>query len=213
MVCTLLTYGLFRFPTVLTASPTGVRSLIGVLGILVIYAVVGWFGPYLTERIDPHILRIGVLGGLLAGFVFASEVLLEYWLLPDDNTTMGVVEYGLVFALFFLVGLWVAYQTQVLRNGILAAVWSAVISSLVWYIAVLFIFYLFNGTPQQTQVFRAEGNYEDFARNGLKSFDTFMMEDFMGAGFYHSLLLPVVAALLGMIGALIGKVFARLRKA
>ncbi len=125
---------------------------------------------------------------------------------------MGAVEYGLVFALLFLVGLWVAYQTKVLRYGILAAVWGAIIGGLIWYIAVLFIFCLFHGTPQQTQVFRAEGNSEDFARSGLKDFDTFVMEDFMGAGFYHSLLLPVVAALLGTIGAAIGKVFARMRK-
>jgi hypothetical protein len=209
----LLAYGLFRFPAVLTASPTGVRSLIGVFTILVIYAVAGWFGPTFTERTNPHTLRVGIVGGLLAGSVFASEMLLEYWLLPNDITSLGLAEYGLVFALFFLVGLWVAYQTKAVRNGTLAAVWSALIAALVWYFAVLLIFYLFNGAAQQTQVFRAEGNYEDFARSGLSDFDTFVMEDFMGAGFFHSLLLPLVAAILGTLGATVGKVLARLRKA
>jgi hypothetical protein len=57
----LLAYGLFRFPTVLTASPTGAHSLIGVLAILTLYAAVGWFGPAFTERIHPRILHAGIL--------------------------------------------------------------------------------------------------------------------------------------------------------
>jgi hypothetical protein len=208
----LLAYGLLRFPAVLTVSPTGVRSLIGVIGILILNAVVGWFGPAFTERLHPQILRVGILGGLLVGCVFVGEMLLEYWLLPNDNTTMGLAEYGLVFVLFFLVGLWVAYQTKAWRNGILAAVWSAIVGGLIWFIAALLIFYLFNDTPQQTQIFRAEGNYADFARSGLHDFNTFVMEDFMGAGFFHSLLLPVMAVIFGTLGAAIGKALTRLRR-
>jgi hypothetical protein len=209
----LVAYGLLRFPAVLTVSPTGARSLIGVIGILMLYAAAGWFGPAFTERLHPQILRAGILGGLLVGCVFVAEMLLEYWLLPNDNTAIGLAEYGLVFASFFLVGLWVAYQTKAWRNGILAAAWSAMIGGLIWLIAALLIFYLFNSTPQQTQVFRAEGNYADFARSGLNDFNAFVMEDFMGAGFFHSLLLPVMAAIFGALGATAGKVLARLRRA
>lgn len=204
-------YGLLRFPAVLTASPTGGRSLIGVISILLIYANVGWFGPLFTERMSPHILPIGMLGGLLAGGIFAIEMILEYWFLPNDNTAMGLGEYGLVFALFFFVGLWGANQTHAIRNGVVAAVWSAIVGALVWYIAVLLMFYLFQGTPQQVHVFRAEGNYEDFARSGLHDFNVFMMEDFMGAGFFHALLLPTIGALLGMLGAIVGHLLARRR--
>jgi hypothetical protein len=209
----LLAYGMLRFPAVLAVSSTGVRGLVGVLGILMVYAAVGWFGPSFTERIHPQILRAGLLGGLLIGCVFVAEMLLEYWLLPDDNTAMGLVEYGLVFAVFFLVGLGVAYQTGAVRNGVLAAVWSAIVGGLIWYGAALLIFYLFSGTPQQAQVFRAEGNYADFSRSGLNDLNAFVMEDFMGAGFFHSLLLPIIAAILGTLGATTGKVLARLRKA
>ena len=211
-IALLLAYGLLRFPSVLTASPTGVRSLLGDCIILVIYALVGWSGPLITNRIHPQILRTGNRIGLLAGAVFVAEILLEYVLLPDDNTRMGLVEYGLVLALFLLAGLWVAYQTKSWRNGLLAAIWSAVVASLIWYITSLFVFYLFNGTPQQAQVFRAEGNYADFARSRLVDINTFVMEDFMGAGFFHSLLLPALAAIFGSIGAAIGKALARLRK-
>jgi hypothetical protein len=211
-VVLLLGYGLLRFPAVLTASSTGVRSLIGDFSILVIYTVVGLAGPAFAGRMNPQILRAGNLGGLLAGGVFAIEIVLEYWLLPTDNTSMGLVEYGLVLTLLFLTGLWVAYRTRAIRNGTLAAIWGAVVASLIFFIGVLFVFYLFNGTPQQTQVFRAEGNFVDFARSGLHDFNAFVMEDFMGAGFYHSILLPVVAAILGTLGAATGKGLARLRK-
>jgi hypothetical protein len=208
----LLAYGILRFPSVLTASPTGVRSLIGDISILLIFALVGWFGPLVADRVHPLILRRGNLFGRLAGFVFVAEIALEYWLLPNDNTRWGLVEYGLVFALFFLTALWVAYQTKSWCNGLLAAMWSAVVAAVIWFMAVLMIFYLFNGTPQQTQVFRAEGNYADFARSGLADFNAFVMEDFMGAGFFHSLLLPVMAAIFGTPGGAIGKALARLRK-
>jgi di/tricarboxylate transporter len=83
----LLTYGMLRFPAVLAVSSTGVRSLIGVLSILVVCAAVGWIGPPFAERIHPQILHTGILGGLLAGCVFVAEMLLEYWLLPSDNTS------------------------------------------------------------------------------------------------------------------------------
>jgi hypothetical protein len=208
----LIAYGLLRFPSVLTVSPTGVRSLIGDTMIVLIFALAGWFGPLLAHRVHPLILPRGNLFGLLAGLVFVAEILLEYWLLPSDNTLMGLVEYGLVLALFLLAGLWVAYRTSSWRNGLLAAIWSAAVASVIWFVAVFFVFYLFNGTPQQAQVFQAEGNYVDFARSGLADFNAFVMEDFMGAGFFHSLLLPAMAAILGSIGAAIGKAFARLRK-
>jgi hypothetical protein len=208
----LLAYGLLRFPSVLTASSTGIRSLSGDCIILLIYAVVGWRGPFIANRIHPQILRAGNLFGLLAGGVFVAEILLEYWLLPADNSAMGLVEYGLVFVLFILAGLWVAYQTKSWRNGLLAAIWSAIVASVIWFLAVLLVFYLFNGTPEQIQVFRAEGNDVDFARSGLANLNAFLMEDFMGAGFYHSLLLPALAAILGSVSAVVGKTFARLRK-
>jgi hypothetical protein len=85
------------------------------------------------------------------------------------------------------------------------------LSSLVWFIAVLACFYLFYGTERQAQVFRAEGNYEDFRRSGMADFATFIMEDFLGAGFFHLLLGPLVAAILASLGGILGRGALRLR--
>jgi len=54
--------------------------------------------------------------------------------------------------------------------------------------------YAFRGSPRQVLVLRAEGNYEDFARSGMSDFNVFIMEDFMGATFFHLLLGLVVTA-------------------
>jgi hypothetical protein len=148
---------------------------------------------------------------LAAGVIFMTEILWEYITLPADNSKLGLLEFGSVFALYFLSGLVVAYRTQHLRQGILTATSSTVIGSLIWLSAVLVIFYLLRGSPQQAQVFRAEGNFDDFARSGMTDFNTFIMEDFMGAGFFHLLLGPIVATVLGIVGGLIGKGLARFR--
>jgi hypothetical protein len=61
-------------------------------------------------------------------------------------------------------------------------------------------------------VLRAEGDYEDFARSGMSDFNAFIMEDFMGATFFHLLLGLVVAAVLGVLGGLLGKAVGRFQK-
>jgi Fe2+ transport system protein B len=64
---------------------------------------------------------------------------------------------------------------------------------------------------RQQFVFTAEGNYEDFIRSGMSDFNTFVMEDFLGAGFFHLLLSPLFAAVIGGIGSVLGKGLVQLR--
>jgi hypothetical protein len=140
-------------------------------------------------------------------FIFASEVALEYILLPADNTRMGFVEFGLVLFICALAGALAANRYRSVGAGTIAAAATAMISSLIWFIAVLTTSYCFYGPPQQELVFRAEGNYDDFARSGMSDFRTFVMEDFFGAGFYHLLLGPFVAAALGAVAGCIATIF------
>ncbi len=188
---------------------TSILSIVSALMILITYSVFGYFGTPRLARTNPDILHWAGVFGLFAGVIFISEILWEYITLPTDNTRLGLIEFGSVFSLYFLSGLVVVYRTHQLRQAIFTAIGSAMIGSLIWLIAVLTIFYLFRGSPQQVQVFRAEGNFEDFARSGMSDFNTFIMEDFMGAGFFHLLLGPVVATILGTFGGLLGKGLAR----
>lgn len=181
---------------------TGILSIAGIGLILVLYGLVGYF---VYPRLQPEILRLVTAFGCLAGAILAGEILLEYALLPTDNTKWGLTEFGGVFAVYFLAGVWAAYRTKSIRDGTRTAVLSAMFSSVIWLIFVLLTFYLFRGTLRQELVFAAEGNFEDFTRSGMKDFSTFVMEDFLGAGFFHLLLSPLIAAVLGMIGSVLGK--------
>ena len=191
--------GWILFPTEKAAG------MLAAIAILILYGLVGWIVPGKIEGPHPIILSNGTRFGLIAGFIFAGEIILEYVLLPKDNTVYGVIEFAGVFVLYFLAGLSTTVQTNSLRKGSASAVWAAIISILMWVIVLLGMFYLFRGTAQQTQVFQAEGNYADFARSGANDFNTFVMEDFMGAVFYHALLGPISALILGTLGGLTGK--------
>ena len=82
-----------------------------------------------------------------------------------------MVEFGLVFLSYLTAGFIAALQTRLARNGLLAALGAALISTLLWYIVLLTITYAMKGTPRQAMVFRAEGNLDDFAHNGSANFE------------------------------------------
>ena len=191
---------------------TNPLSVGAALTILVIYGLLGCLFPVRLYRLNPHILQLAIGFGLGAGVIFVSEMLWEYLALPAENSTLGLFEFGSVFALYLLAGLLIGQRTRQVRQAVLTAVSSAMIGSLIWLIAVLAIFYAFRGSPQQAHVFQIEGNYQDFARSGMDDFDAFVMEDFMGAGFFHLLLGPVVAIILGVLGGLLGKIAARIHQ-
>jgi hypothetical protein len=150
--------------------------------------------------------------GGLAATVFGGEMVLEYALLPANNSLFGLVEFGTVFVLYFASALVAALRSRSVKTAVLTAVASAFIASLLWAIFALVIFYAFRGSPRQALVLRAEGDYEDFARSGMSDFNAFIMEDFMGATFFHLLLGPLVAAVLGILGGLLGKAIWYLRQ-
>jgi hypothetical protein len=201
---TLVTYGWLSTP--------GLNPL-SAAGAYLILAVYGYLGYTLVPRlrhVNPGLPGWIGLFGLLAGAVFLIEVALEYAMLPADNAMWGLVEYGAVFLLIFASSLGAAARTGQFRPGVLAGLGSALVASLIFISIILAFFYAFRGTPQQAQVFQAEGNYADFALHVGKDFNAFIMEDFFGAVFFHSLLLPLVGALLGMLGGLTGNGLARL---
>jgi hypothetical protein len=184
------------------APAASLLSLAGAGLVLVLYGLAGWFG---FRRLHPEILTLAGFFGLLAGAIFAAEICLEYVLLPQDNTRWGLIEFGGVFAVYFFSSLIAAQKNKSLRAGLLTAVVSAMLSSAIWLSFLLLTFYLFQGSARQAAVFRAEGTEADFARSGMSDFTTFVMEDLYGAGFFHLLLAPCFAVILGMLGGLAGK--------
>jgi hypothetical protein len=205
----LIAYGLARIPVV-SESRTALRSIAAATFILAAYGVVGWHLIRRAHAHDHFAARVSEVLGIACIVIFATEMILEYVLLPKNNTQYGLIEFGLVFALYFIAAAATSFRGRTWRRGVGTSALTAMIASLGWWIAVLLIFYAFRGTDRQAQVFAAEGNNEDFLRSGMTNFTAFVMEDFLGAGFFHLLLGPVFALFLGSFGALLGMLLCRL---
>ncbi|MGA2822389.1 MAG: hypothetical protein ABSE72_02570 [Bacteroidales bacterium] len=210
----LVVYGELLVPTAITASSNGVSGFITSLSILLVYAGVSFYCIKPTERVFHNILQYSLIFGLIIGSIYFLEIILEYILLPSGqlNIIMGKIEFGLALFLFFLSGLWSVVATQKYFSSILTSFWCGIVASLIWLCAVLLVFYLFHGTSQQITVLKAEGDYEDFKRSGMTDFNAFIVQDFWGAGFFHLLLSPIIASILGSIGGLFGFLFLKLFK-
>jgi len=208
----LVCIGILIHPASISGSG-GLLSLLGPVLILASYFVVGRRADHAPSACAELATLVGARFGFAAGFVFASEILLEYLILPDTRTNirLGWIEYGTAFLLFGLAGLWTSYRTGLAVEGVRAAFWSAIIASLIWLAVLLLATYAFWGTARQEQVFRAEGNYEDFVRSGMHDFLSFTLQDLRGASFFHLLLAPAIAAVIGLAAGGLGSALRRIR--
>lgn len=204
----LVLFGAWLIPS---ALKNGILGLAACLVLLVTYAVAVRVMARRSDGGSLAIIRFALLSGFIAGIIFTSEIMAEYILLPDAalNTTMGYFEFGSVFLIYLLAGCNSYLRLQQFKAALLTAVWAAMVASLIWLAVVLLVFYLFHGTDRQSLVLKAEGDYEDFKRSGMTDYNAFLMQDFWGAGFFHLLLGPVIATLLGTFGGLIGIIVSR----
>src|SRR3954470_8774914 len=74
---------------------------------------------------------------------------------------MGYGELGLEMFLCSLARALAAHRYASIGAGAVGAATAPIISSLIWFIAVLATFYCYRGSIRQELVFTAEGNYED----------------------------------------------------
>src|SRR5919197_3287090 len=106
----LVLWGWVLFPS------TNPLSIVAASLILCIYGLVSYFG---LPKIQPEILYWAGIFGVIAGIIFAGEIILEYILLPKDNTSWGLIEFGSVFFIYFLSSVWVSYRRDRVRPGML----------------------------------------------------------------------------------------------
>jgi hypothetical protein len=201
----LVVYGAIRFPSAWRAGPEGACAGIG---ILTVYALIGWFGAAATERLDPAILRLALRFGAAVGGVFAISMLCEYTV-PHDHEQNVLLAYG-TFGLFFfallVAGAAGTLVTRRLGLGVLTSVWAALIASLCWFILLLAYYFAFLDTPQEARFLEIDQVIADHQRHlqkgGTLDLRAFIYSDYMGGGFFHSLLAPLLAVPLGALGGL-----------
>ena len=122
-------------------------STLAAVVILLAYGGLAASCPVWLHRRHPGVLRWGIVFGLLAGAVFVAEIVLEYVLLPPDNSRYGVAEFGLVFLFYFASAVVSAVRLRSIKDAALTSVTSAFIASLIWVITLLVVFYAFRGRP------------------------------------------------------------------
>jgi hypothetical protein len=205
----LVLYGAIRFPSAWRASPAGVCAGVG---IVTVYAFIGWFGAAATERLDPAILRLGLRFGAAVGGMFALSMLCEY-IVPHDheqNVLLALATFGLFFFVLLVAGSVGTLFTRRLRLGVLTSVWAALIASMCWFILLLFYYFAFLNTPEEARFLEIDQVIADHQRHlqngGTQDFRAFIYNDFMGGGFFHSLLAPLLAVPLGILGGFGAKV-------
>ena len=118
---------------------------------------------------------------------------------------MAYLEFGGMFLCLFLAGLAGCRKTGSAWHGVLAAIGSTIIGSLVWVGSLLCTYYAFLGTARQQKVLAADQVFEDFKRSGMEDLRAFIMQDYLGGVFFHLLLGLIIAGILGAMGALAAK--------
>ena len=205
----LVVYGAIRFPSAWRGDPKGICAGIA---IMTVYAMIGWFGAPAAGRLDPTIVRLGLRFGAAVGGMFAISMLYEY-IVPHDqgqNALLAAVTFGLFFLALLVAGAVGTLCTRRLRLGVLTGVWAALIASLCWFILLLLYYFPFFNTPQEARFLEIDQVIADHHRHlqkgGTQDLRAFIYNDFMGAGFFHSLLAPLLAVPLGGLGGLGAKV-------
>jgi hypothetical protein len=204
----LIAYSLFRFPTSWSFSLSGLEGVLATTGILVVDALIGWFGAPVIWRRDRRIPAYGAGFGLLIGAFFAIMMLIEYLVphTPKQNELLAWAIFGTFFLLLVVAGCVVTLATSWLWSGVLTAVWSSLIGSLIWFILLLTTYYAFLDTAYEARFLEVDQVIADFHRSGMQDLRAFILQDYLGGGFFHSLLGPLLAFPLGALGGLIAKV-------
>ena len=123
---------------------------------------------------------------------------------------LAYATFGLFFFALLVAGAVGTLFTRRLGLGVLTSVWAALIASLCWFILLLVYYFAFLNTPQEARFLEIDQVIADHQRHlqngGTQDLRAFIYNDFMGGGFFHSLLAPLLAVPLGALGGLGAKV-------
>jgi hypothetical protein len=211
LLCALVLYGPIRFPVIWTGPSRDRPAVFAGLGVALAYGIIGWIALRRRGIGNSPALPPGARLGLCVGLLFAVSMLGEY-LVPHDESVGPLIAlgtYGLFFLLLFTAGLVARINGLGLRSAPMAAVWAALIASECWFILLLSLYYAFLGTPQEARFLEVDQALADFRRSGQTDLRAFLFGDYIGAGFFHSLLAPLLAVPLGYLGGLAGTLVRR----
>jgi hypothetical protein len=203
----------------LVLYPSAIQSggLLGATGAILMVCFLGTlalFSPISIARAHPSLWRTGLLTGTIAGAWLGLDLVLNYFIYRDGptNSKISLVVYGVYFLLMLGTAVRGALLTKRFRDGLTAGLWFVIAAQLIWFTVEFGAYYLFSRTAVGVQFIQTEMG-ADFIRSGEANFQSFVISDFYGAGFFHLLLIGLVAVLLiGSIGAGAGRLIASRQK-
>jgi len=179
------------------AMPGGLTFVIEPVTMLIVYGVlVLWITTTGGLPRQSAIAR-GTIFGLITGALQVTHMTLENFvdLGPRLNGITTLTFMFCAFMLWGVAGYVVARSTKSIFSGITAAVWSAVVSTL---ITVTFGFALmYSSVPRPEYV----ATWAEFKRSGWTDARAFAIANTLDAGFSHLIIAPIVGIIFGAIGA------------
>jgi hypothetical protein len=199
LIIALIGYGMVRYP--LIVSEAGVSSIFLPVFMLLLYGVAAVWFTHRPGQAHVAALRTGTAYGLVVGVTFIITISVENFvdIIGQVGTISTLGFMLLIFLLFALAGRRGGKDSGQLRWGIFASVWSAMIGVL---IALLFGFAInFLFAPRLEQNLQASAEY---VRSGSHDLATFTFWNTLESASSHLLEAPVIAAIFGSLGSLIG---------
>jgi hypothetical protein len=192
------------------AMPDSALYLLEPVALLLVYAGVAFWLRRIAGPAWHLPLQLGTIVGVCAGALDVVNIVLES-LVSLGRPASAISSLSLMFGLFFcwgVAGAWGTRRTGSLLLGMLTAVWSAMVSIV---IAVTFGFLLpYAILPRLAHDMTAD---PDFLRSGWHDTFAFAIANTFDSGFSHLLEAPIIGAIVGALGGMLGKGWQRLMPA
>jgi hypothetical protein len=183
-------------------EPRGSLSVLAPVGVLLVYAILGGWVTANPPRDTAAALRTGTVYGVVSGIVSVVHIAQETYVgLPPRE--LAIVTWVFILAMFApwpLAGFASARRTRRVSLGLFAAVWS---SAVCMALTVSFGFGQLLTSLDRLQ--RKDVGSPDFLRSGWTDLRAFAIADIFEAGFWHLVIGPAVALLLGGIAAAVAR--------
>ena len=179
-------------------QPGGSLSVLAPVGVLLVYGLLGGWITAHPPRDHAAALRTGTACGVVSGLVSVAHMAQEAYV-PLPPRELAIVTWVFILAMFApwaFAGFAAARRTRHVPLGLLAAVWS---SAVCMVLTVSFGFGQLLTSLDRLQ--RHDVGSPDFLRSGWTDLRAFAIADIFEAGFWHLVIGPIVALLLGGIAA------------
>jgi hypothetical protein len=206
LIIIMIGYGVLRFPAIVDEG--GVLSFSLPVILLLIYGFAVVCGTHRYGSAHRALLRTGTGFGLAAGVLFVATIAVES-LTALSGRVMTPLTIGLmilIFGVFSAAGWWGTRPVGKIHHGILASVWSALVSVLVALLFGFFVDLVFSQRLEHNLQSSAE-----YLRSGIQDLGTFAFYNTLDSASTHLLEAPQIAIVFGALGSFMSKLTTRYR--